>query len=89
MELTPSVKELNVVLWGKITRDFEASTWKAFAALTACVWFLLCMGWNAFVRVATLTKAFAAETACVMHLIYEFNGVHVCKLLLALIYLLH
>jgi len=89
MELTPSVKELNVVLWGKITRDFEASTWKAFAALTACVRFFLCMGWDVFVRVATLTKAFAAETACVMHLIYEFNGVHVCKLLLALIYLLN
>ena len=89
MELTPSVKGLQAFQWGKITRDFEASTWKAFAALTACVWFLLCMGWNVFVRVATLTKAFAAETACVMHLIYEFNGVHVCKLLLALIYLLN
>jgi len=89
MELTPSVKELNVVLWGKITRDFEASTWKAFAALTACVWFLLCMGWNVFVRVATLTKAFAAESACVRLIIHEFNGVHVCKLLLALIYLLN
>ena len=34
-------------------------------------------------------KAFAAETACVWVVIYEFNGVHVCKLLLALIYLLH
>ena len=86
MELTPSVKELNVVLWGKMTRDFEASTWKAFPAR---VWFPLCMGWNVFVRVATLTKAFAAETACVRLIIYEFNGVHVCKLLLALIYLLH
>ena len=61
MELTPSVKELNAVLWGKITRDFEASTWKAFAALTACVWFLLCMGWNVFVRVATLTKAYCCR----------------------------
>ena len=89
MELTPSVKELNVVLWGKITRDFEASTWKAFAALTARVWFLLCMGWNVFVRVANLTKAFAAETACVRLIIYEFNGVHVCKFFLVLIYLLN
>ena len=43
---------------------------KAFTALTACVWFFLCLSLKVFMQVVTPTKVFAALTADVRFLLY-------------------